>query len=85
MASDTSPDFRIASISSMIVELADIVSFQEGNIRRSTYQSTLFPEPATKRKTIGLCENVSANTRLPWIQRRELGGGGDFHSENVLP
>src|SRR6266853_4820355 len=46
MASDASPDFRMASISSMIVELANIISAQGENIEGSTYQSTLFPEPA---------------------------------------
>src|SRR6266851_9207726 len=51
MASDASPDFRKVSISSMIVELANIVSFQDRNIQRLTYQSTLFPEPATKRES----------------------------------
>ena len=50
MASDASPDLRIVSISSMIVELANTVSFQDGNIERRTYQSTLFPAPARKQE-----------------------------------
>jgi hypothetical protein len=50
MASDASPDFRKASISSTIVELADIVNSQDGNIGKLTYQNTLFPEPATEVK-----------------------------------
>ena len=48
MASDASPNFRRALISSIIVELAKIVSSQDRNNGRLTYQSTLFPEPATK-------------------------------------
>ena len=48
MASDARPDFRIASISSMIVELHNTISSNVENIQRLTYQSTLFPQPATK-------------------------------------
>jgi len=46
MASVASPAFRVVSISSMIVELANTVSSRVENIEGSTYQSTLFPEPA---------------------------------------
>ena len=48
MASDASPDLRIVSISSMIVELANTISSQDENIEWLTYQSTLLPAPATK-------------------------------------
>ena len=49
MASDARPHFRIVSISSIIVELANTVSLQDENIERLTYHSTLFPAPATKK------------------------------------
>src|SRR6266853_5820884 len=48
MASDGRPDFRAVSISSMIVELPNVISSKDENIQRLTYQSTLFPQPATK-------------------------------------
>jgi hypothetical protein len=55
MASNANPDLRIASIASMIVELAETVSPQGQDTRRLTYQSTLFPDPATEwEKTISL-------------------------------
>ena len=57
MASDASPDFRKALISSMIVELADIVSSQDGNMGELTYQNTLFPEPATKGEKPSVSDN----------------------------
>ena len=48
MASDASPDFRAVSISSMTVELPNTISSKDEDIQRLTYQSTLFPQPATK-------------------------------------
>jgi hypothetical protein len=43
----------------MVVELADAVIFQDGNIEELTYQNTPFaalPSPATKGKTISVGE-----------------------------
>jgi hypothetical protein len=40
----------MASMSSMIEELANTISSQDRNIKSSTYQRTLFPAPATKGK-----------------------------------
>ena len=48
MARDARPDFRMASMSSMIVELPNTISSRDENIQRLPYQSTLFPQPATK-------------------------------------
>ena len=48
MARDARPDFRMASMSSMIVELPNTISSKDENIQRLTNQSTLFPQPATK-------------------------------------
>ena len=48
MASDARPDFCILSISSMTVELANAISSQDENMEWLTYQSTLFPQPATE-------------------------------------
>ena len=56
MASDASPDFRKESISSMIVELNDIVSSQGGNIGKLTDQNTLFSEPAMEGKKLWVSE-----------------------------
>src|SRR6266851_10366579 len=50
MASDARPDFCILSISSMTVELANAISSQDENMEWLTYQSTLFPQPATEGK-----------------------------------
>ena len=50
MASDASPDLRIVSISSMIVELANTVSRQDETVEWITYQITLFPAPATRKE-----------------------------------
>jgi len=38
----------------MIVELADTISSRIGNIKKLTYQSTLFPAPAAKKETINI-------------------------------
>jgi hypothetical protein len=40
----------MASMSSMIVELANTMSSRDGSIKGLTYQRTLFPAPATKGK-----------------------------------
>jgi len=60
MASDASPDFRIVSMSSMMVELVDTLGSQDQNIDKLAYQSTLFPDPATKGMTISVCKRVRA-------------------------
>jgi hypothetical protein len=65
MASDARPGLRIASITSMVVELTNTISSQDGNIEWLTYQSTLFPAPATKgEKAISLRKRVSARRQL---------------------
>jgi hypothetical protein len=46
MASEASPDFLIKSMFSMIAELANNISSQDGNIGEITYQRTLLPAPA---------------------------------------
>jgi hypothetical protein len=49
----------------MIVELTtDTVRFQDGNNGRLTYQSTLFPAPATKREELSIFTKESAVRRL---------------------
>ena len=44
----------------MIVELTATVSFQDKNIQRLTYQSTLFPAPATKGETLSVSVKAEA-------------------------
>jgi hypothetical protein len=61
MASDASPDLHIVSISLIIVELADIVNSRDEIIRRLTYQSTLFPDPAKKREGGNLSASALRN------------------------
>jgi len=60
MASDASPDFRIVSMSSIMVELANTLDSQDQYVDGLAYQSTLFPDPATKGMTISLCKRVRA-------------------------
>jgi len=44
----------------MMVELADALDSQDQNIDGLAYQSTLFPDPATKGMTISVCKRVRA-------------------------
>jgi hypothetical protein len=62
MASDASPDFRIVSMSSMMVVLFDTLDSEDQNTDGSTYQSTLFPEPATKETIISFCKSTNCAT-----------------------
>jgi len=48
----------------MMVELADAVSSQDRGIEWSTYQRTVFPEPATKRETISVGERATVGQQL---------------------
>jgi hypothetical protein len=45
-------------MSSMIVELLNTISSQEGNIEEMACQRTLLPAPAIEGKTINLRESV---------------------------
>jgi len=60
MASDASPDFRIVSMSSTMVVLVDNLDSQGQITDGLAYQSTLFPDPATKGMTISVCKRVRA-------------------------
>ena len=64
MASDASPDLRMFSTSSMIVELLNTVSPQDEDIERFTYQRMLLPAPAYERGKSSVCDGVSAGRRL---------------------
>ena len=44
----------------MTVELADTLDSQDQNIDGLAYQSTLFPDPATKGTIISFCKRVRA-------------------------
>ena len=60
MASDASPDVRIVSMSSMMVVLVNTLDSQDQIINGVAYQSTLFPDPASKGMIISFCERVRA-------------------------
>ena len=53
----------------MMVELIEILDSQDQNIDRLTYQSTLFPDPATKGMTI------SIRKRLRAVQQTDVSHG----------
>jgi hypothetical protein len=87
MASDASPDFRKASMSSMIVELENILSSQHRNIVEVDVPKHTLPRARYEMgKAISLYEGEIArkNPRFPCIHSTEL-GPDDFHSENVQP
>jgi hypothetical protein len=74
MASDASPDLRMVSISSMIVELSDTMSPRDGkNIEWLTYQSTLFPAPAAKGESHQLLRKRMCSAATD-VSRGSIGG-----------